>query len=556
MHFLLRLFALLVALMTLLGAALAGVQAQQIDPTPVVPPNVVGGVPVEPGDYPWLVGLLDASIQDEAAVFCGGALIDDGAPTSSSQWVLTAAHCLVDDGNVVPPEAIEVLAGQQDVRQVQPDQRHPVEEVIVHPLYISGYALVNDVALLRLAEPVNVGATLRVATPADAARFAPGVNAQTAGWGNLLPQTGVQQPDIAHKAVVKIVDDVTCNARYDRALGIEHLCAGIMPDGGVDTCQGDSGGPLMVPDGSGGLLHAGIVSFGQGCAWPLFPGVYARTATYAGWIKAVINGEPHVDVLQTGPYAVFPPDAEEPFLELFHISTAAPGEPFTYTLRVANTGTQVLNSLTITATLPANASLVAVNNGGSISGNVITWTASDLQPDEIVERSYIVSATTTVTTGPYGVTATSGSVTVTSSGRSPLTTLINEPRLHLRTFANPRVEVGAIFRQTFLLVNFGRGAGAGATAVQVRAALPSNASIVAIGNGAEIVGNELRWQIPQLSGGTFAVLDMDARAGNVGSVFRITDYQAQAGSATLVLGATGSQTVATVARRHLPLIAR
>ncbi|MCS6938656.1 MAG: trypsin-like serine protease [Roseiflexus sp.] len=556
MHSHRRHFALLIALLALIGVTLAGVQAQQTDPTPVVPPNVVGGGPVAPGDYPWLVGLLNASVQDEADVFCGGALIDDGAPTSSSLWVLTAAHCLVDDGEVAPPEAIEVLAGQQNLTQVQPNQRHPVEEVIVHPLYISGYALVNDVALLRLAAPVNVGATLRIATPADAARFAPGVDAQIAGWGNLLPQTGVQQPDIAHKAVVKIVDNATCNARYDRALGIEHLCAGIMPNGGVDTCQGDSGGPLMVPDGSGGLLHAGIVSFGQGCAWPNFPGVYARTATYADWIEAVINGEPHVDVLQTGPYAVFPPDAEETFFELFHISTAAPGEPFTYTLRIANTGMQTLSSLTITATLPANASLIRINDGGSISGNVMTWTAPNLLPGEVITRSYVVSSTTSVTTGPYGVTATSGSATVASSGRSPLTTLINEPRLHLRTVANPRVEVGSIFQQVFLLVNFGRGAGAGATAVQVRAALPNNANIVAIGGGADIVGNELRWQVPELTGGTFAVLEMDVRAGNVGSVFRITDYQAQAGSATPVLGATGSQTVATVARRHLPLIAR
>lgn len=340
MHTHLRFFALLSALLALIGATLAGAGAQQTEPTPVVPPNVVGGVPVEPGDYPWLVGLLPASIQDETVVFCGGALIDDGAPASSSQWVLTAAHCLVDDGNVAPLGAIEVLAGQQDLTQVQPDQRHPVAEVIVHPLYISGYALVNDVALLRLDAPVNVGATLPIATPADATLFAPGVDAQIAGWGNLLPQTGVQQPDVAHKAVVQIVDDTVCNARYDRALGIEHLCAGILPNGGVDTCQGDSGGPLMVSDGLGGLLHAGIVSFGQGCAWPDFPGVYARTATFADWIAAMINDEPHVDVIQTGPYAVFPPDAEEPFFALFHVSTAAPGAPFTYTLRVANSGIQ------------------------------------------------------------------------------------------------------------------------------------------------------------------------------------------------------------------------
>jgi hypothetical protein len=90
----------------------------------------------------------------------------------------------------------------------------------------------------------------------------------------------------------------------------------------------------------------------------------------------------------------------------------------------------------------------------------------------------------------------------------------------------------------------------------VRAALPNDADIAAIGDDAEIVGDELRWQTPELRGGTFAVLEMDVRAGNVGSVFRITDYRAQVGSATLALGATGSQTVATVARRHLPIIAR
>ena len=550
-----RLFALLVALLTLIGATLAGVSAQQTEPLSTVPPNVVGGTPVAPGDYPWLVGLLDATVQDEAAVFCGGALIDDGAPTTSSQWVLTAAHCLVVNGDVVQPEAIEALVGQPDLTRVQPEQRHPVDEIIVHPLYTPGYAPVNDVALLRLTAPVAVADTLPIATPADAAHFASGVNAQIAGWGNLLPQTGVQQPDIAHKAVVKIVDNATCNAQYDRALGIEHLCAGNMPDGGVDACQGDSGGPLMVVKGST-LIHAGIVSFGQGCAWPHFPGVYARTATYADWINAVINNQPHVDVIQGGLYPIWPgEDAPDP--TLFHISTAAPGEPFTYTLRVANTGMQFLDTLTTTATLPGGASLIAINDGGIAAGPVITWaTTTPLTPGAIIERSYVVSATTSVTTGPYGVTAISGSTTVTSSGRLPITTLINTPRLHLRAFSDSEVEVGSVFRQLFLLVNFGQGNGAGVTTpIDVRAKIPAGASVVAITNGS-IVGDEARWQVSGLTGGRFVFLGMHVRAGAVGSVFRITDYQAQIGSATPILGATGSQTVATVARRHLPIIVR
>ncbi|MBO9384613.1 MAG: trypsin-like serine protease, partial [Roseiflexus sp.] len=175
MHTRLQHIILIIGLFSLSGFVLSAIGARAAEPPSTIPPNVVGGTPVAPGDYPWLVGLLNASVQDEAAVFCGGALIDDGAPTASSQWVLTAAHCLVINGEVVSPSAIEVLAGQPDLTQVQPEQRHPVADIIVHPLYIYGYAPVNDIALLRLAAPVNVGNTLPVATPADTAFFAPGV---------------------------------------------------------------------------------------------------------------------------------------------------------------------------------------------------------------------------------------------------------------------------------------------------------------------------------------------------------------------------------------------
>ncbi|MBO9336140.1 MAG: trypsin-like serine protease [Roseiflexus sp.] len=310
----------------------------------------------------------------------------------------------------------------------------------------------------------------------------------------------------------------------------------------------------MVMKGST-LIHAGIVSFGQGCAWPHFPGVYARTATYASWINAVINNQPHVDVIQEGPYPIWPGE-DVPDPTLFHISTAAPGEPFTYTLRVANTGMQVLDTLTITATLPGSASLIAINDGGIAAGPVITWTATNLAPGEVIERSYVVSTTTSVTTGPYGVMAISGSTTVTSSGRLPITTLINTPRLHLRTFAESEVEVGSVFGQRFLLVNFGQGNEADVTTpIDVRAKIPPGASIVAINNGS-IIGDEARWQVSGLTGESFVFLGMDVRAGAVGSVFRITDFQAQIGSATPTLGATASQTVITEARRYLPLIVR
>lgn len=47
-----------------------------------------------------------------------------------------------------------------------------------------------------------------------------------------------------------------------------------------DSCQGDSGGPLVRANGD----QIGVVSFGNGCADPSYPGVYAYVPEYRLWI--------------------------------------------------------------------------------------------------------------------------------------------------------------------------------------------------------------------------------------------------------------------------------
>ncbi len=254
-----------------------------------VDPRIVGGTNAANGAYPFMVALLNASQPDpNQAQFCGGSLI---AP----HWVLTAAHCIVESANTNGIPTGFKLAANVDVmlgsnRLENPVTRIRAAQILVHPNYDAN-TQDYDMALIRLSTDSSQ-VTVRPLLSSETALAAIGTTAKVIGWGDIGYKAN-QYPIDLKEANVPIVDQSTCNVNYQSQGGItaRMICAGYAA-GGIDSCQGDSGGPLLVPSGTPGVWRqAGVVSYGQDCALPNYPGVYTRVSEFNAYLEAQIGLE-------------------------------------------------------------------------------------------------------------------------------------------------------------------------------------------------------------------------------------------------------------------------
>jgi secreted trypsin-like serine protease len=283
---------------------------------------IVGGRPAQDGDAPWMVAIINTGKPAAAACLdsggsetfcqqiCGGTLI-------SPDWVLTAAHCLIN----TPYQDLRVLPGMTNLNAPGLiDKYIAISDARLHPdapVEIETYYR-NDLALLRLASPATTTPasiiTLEALEALEQAEPVADDGITVFGWGQLGPdgpfparlqRVSMEMPPSACASAWAMApwdaDIWACSVETD-AGAIEVDDAGDptpRDEGGEGICVLDSGGPLVVGNPDGGLL-AGVVSWGQQdeCGNADYPTVHTRVPYFLDWIEAatLAGGAPLQDV--------------------------------------------------------------------------------------------------------------------------------------------------------------------------------------------------------------------------------------------------------------------
>jgi hypothetical protein len=222
-------------------AVLAAVTAAVVPTAASSALRIVGGTAIQVQSAPWTVFLTVTFGREPYD--CTGSVID-------ASHILTAAHCLYNDaGTLAQPDQIAVVAGTSNYKNPPSSslvQRATVSSFRIHPGYSFETDAPDDVAVLKLSEPLNLSgpAVRAVALPAPNTPFPTGAQIVIAGYGqeNLITGPSGQ----LYSEVGTVYPQGACGQQVQGPLQRDNgvfICAASRRS---EVCYGDSGGGVVT----------------------------------------------------------------------------------------------------------------------------------------------------------------------------------------------------------------------------------------------------------------------------------------------------------------------